>query len=75
MLYAEIKDSVCVNVVEADSDYVQFLGLVELPDGFWIGDYYVDSVWSHPDQEPVQETSLEDRVTALESAIERGLSL
>lgn len=53
MRYAEIKDGVCVNTVEADEAFARFMNLVELPDGYGIGDYYTGGVWS---QEPAPET-------------------
>lgn len=75
MKYAEIKAGVCVNIVEADEDFARFMNLVEFPDGFGIGDYYENGTWSHdiPEHEPTQ--TVEERVAALESAIERGLNL
>ena len=57
MRYAEIKNGVCVNAVEADETFARLMNLVELPDGFGIGDYYTDGIWNHePDQEPEATT-------------------
>lgn len=53
MIYAEIENGVCVNTVEADESFAQFMNLVELPEGFGIGDYYVDDVWSHDPPAPI----------------------
>lgn len=61
MRYAEIKDGVCVNTVEADEAFARFMNLVELPDGYGIGDYYTGAIWSHEasDPEPTTEEILD----------------
>lgn len=56
MRYAEIKNGVCVNIVEADGAFAMFMNLVELPDGFGIGDYYTDGIWNHETAEPEATT-------------------
>lgn len=60
MVYAEIKDGVCVNTVEADEAFARFMKLVELPDGYGIGDYCTDGIWSQevPEPEPTTEELL-----------------
>lgn len=58
MRYAEIKDGVCVNTVEADEAFARFMNLVELPDGYGIGDYYTGGRWSHEAPEPTPEESV-----------------
>lgn len=45
MVYAEVKDSVCVDIVEADETFGRLMGLIELPDGFGIGDFYDGVNW------------------------------
>lgn len=57
--------------------------VVELPDGYGIGDMYDGTSWTKaPDPEPEEPepgqesgATLEERVTAIEDAIERGLSM
>ena len=96
MNIAIIKDSTCINMAlcntletaqsfltagmfEADS-------VVELPDGYGIGDSYNGETWTktpetEPDEseseesEPSTEATLEERVAAIETAIEKGLTL
>lgn len=58
MRYAEIKDGVCVNTVEADEAFARFMNLVELPDGYGIGDYYTGGTWSHKAPEPTPEEAV-----------------
>ena len=45
MRYAVIQDHVCVNIVVSDETFATERGLVALPDGFGIGDRYIDGVW------------------------------
>lgn len=61
MVYAEIKDGVCANTVEADEAFARFMSLVELPDGYGIGDHYAGGIWSHEasDPEPTTEELLD----------------
>lgn len=96
MNVAIIKNGTCINsalfdslktaqsfltagVFEADS-------VVELPDGYGIGDTYDGETWTKaPEPEPGEseseeskpttDTSLEERVAAIETAIEKGLTL
>ena len=54
--------------------------VVELPDGYGIGDMYDGTSWAkapEPEPEPGPESgaTLEERVTAIEDAIARGLSM
>lgn len=72
MIYAEIENGVCVNTVEADESFAQFMNLVELPKGFGIGDYYVDDVWSH---DPPASVTPEADVTwmSMATAIKEGV--
>lgn len=56
--------------------------VVELPDGYGIGDSYDGSAWTkapapepEPEPEPEPTATLEERVTAIEDAIEKGLSI
>lgn len=60
MRYAEIEDGVCVNTVEADEVFARFMKLVELPDGYGIGDHYTGGTWSHEptEAEPTTEQIL-----------------
>lgn len=71
MVYAEIKDGVCVNTVEADEAFARFMNLVELPDGYGIGDYYTGGIWSHEAPEPEQTSDVWDE---LASAIREGVN-
>lgn len=45
MRYAVIQDHVCVNIVVSDETFATERGFVALPDGFGIGDRYIDGVW------------------------------
>lgn len=73
MKYAEIKDGVCVNTVEADAAFARFMALVELPDGYGVGDYYTGGIWSHeaPAPEPEQTPDVWDELAA---AIREGVN-
>ena len=94
MNIAIIKDNLCVNIALFDSleTAQSFLtagvydadAVVELPDGYGIGDSYDGSAWTkapepkpepEPEPEPEPTATLEERVTAIEDAIERGLSM
>ena len=66
-------------VFDADS-------VAELPDGYGVGDTYDGETWikapkTEPDEseseesKPTTDTSLEERVAAIETAIEKGLTL
>ena len=92
MNIAIIKDNLCVNIALFDSLATAhtFLAagvydadaVVELPDGYGIGDSYDGSAWTkapapepEPEPEPEPTVTLEERVTAIENAIEKGLSI
>lgn len=57
--------------------------VIELPDGYGIGDMYDGATWTkapepepeEPEPGPESGATLEERVTAIEDAIERGLSM
>ena len=46
MPYGIIENGKCINAIEADETFALSLGAVEIPDGYWIGDYY-DGEWYH----------------------------
>ena len=46
MSYGIIENGQCTNAIEAESDFAESIGAVEIPEGFWIGDYY-DGEWYH----------------------------
>ena len=71
MVYAEIKDGICVNTVEADEAFARFMNLVELPDGYGIGDYYTGGIWSHEEPEPEPTPDVWDELAA---AIREGVN-
>ena len=96
MNIAIIKDGMCINIALFDAleTAQSFLtagvfeadSVVELPDGYGIGDSYDGETWTKapktkPDEseseesEPSTEATLEERVTAIETAIEKGLTL
>lgn len=88
MNIAIIKDNLCINIALFDSleTAQSFLtagvydadAVVELPDGYGIGDSYDGSAWTkapEPEPEPEPTATLEARVTAIEDAIEKGLSI
>lgn len=94
MNIAIIKDGTCINIVVFDrlDTAQQFLtagvyqadSIIELPDGYGIGDSYDGSTWTkapepvepEPEPEPVEpEVTLEERVAAIETAIMEGLTL
>lgn len=70
--YARILNGVCVNVLETEPDFAENTGLVKIPEGYWVGDYYGGSGWSH--EKPSTDTQLlERRLTDLHlSAIAQG---
>lgn len=65
MVYAEIKDGVCVNTVEADEAFARFMNLVELPDGYGIGDHYTGGIWSHESVSLEPEPTTEEILNTL----------
>lgn len=70
--YAEIIDGFCVNVVEAEQDFAEINGLLPIPEGYWIGDYYDGSTWHH-EKPPTESQLLERRITDLHlEAIAQG---
>ena len=70
--YAEIIDGFCVNVVEAEPDFAEINGLLPIPEGYWIGDYYDGSTWHH-EKPPTESQLLERRITDLHlEAIAQG---
>ena len=62
MKFAQVQDTICVNVVEADEDFARVSGLIELPDGYGIGDFY-DGAWHH--EKPKAEASADVLLTAI----------
>lgn len=90
MNIAIIKDGTCVNIAVFDNldTAQQFLtagvyqadSIIELPDGYGIGDSYDGSTWTKAPEpvepEPVEpEVTLEERVAAIETAIMEGMTL
>lgn len=87
MNIAIIKDGTCINIAVFDNldTAQQFLtagvyqadSIIELPDGYGIGDSYDGSTWTKaPEPEPVEpEVTLEERVAAIETAIMEGMTL
>lgn len=93
MNIAIIKDGTCINIALFDNlETAQSLltagvydadAVVELPDGYGIGDMYDGATWTkapepepeEPEPGPESGATLEERVTAIEDAIERGLSM
>lgn len=90
MNIAIIKDGTCINIALFNTleTAQSFLtagvydadAVVELPDGYGIGDSYDGSAWTkapepEPEPEPEPTATLEARVTAIEDAIEKGLSI
>lgn len=70
--YAEILNGVCTNVIETDHKFAKNSGLVDIPDGYWIGDYYDGSNWYNWNP-PTDAQLMEQRLTALHlSAIAQG---
>lgn len=59
MRYAKIIDNVCVNVTETDESYAMSAGLVKLKNGFWVGDYFDGTKWSHSN--PVDEAAQQEK--------------
>lgn len=76
MTYGIIENGKCINAIEADVDFAEAIGAIEIPDGFWIGDYY-NGGWCHDKPSTIEErvSMLETEVYDISSAIERGLNL
>ena len=70
MIYAEIENGVCINIVEADESFAQFMNLVELPDEFGIGDYYADGVWSHNLPTPAEDVTWSSMATSIKEGVD-----
>ena len=67
MSYGIIENGKCINAIEADETFALSLGAVEIPDGYWIGDYY-DGEWHH--EKPSTETQiLQAQVADLQNQI------
>lgn len=94
MNIAIIKDGTCINIALFDSleTAQSFLtagafeadSVVELPNGYGIGDSYDGTTWTkapepvepEPEPEPVEpEVTLEERVAAIETAVMEGMAL
>ena len=67
MPYGIIENGKCINAIEADETFALSLGAVEIPDGYWIGDYY-NGGWHH--EKPKTETEiLQAQVADLQNQI------
>lgn len=67
MPYGIIENGQCVNAIEADEAFALSIGAAEIPDGYWIGDYY-DGEWHH--EKPMTETEiLQAQVADLQNQI------
>ena len=62
MTYGIIENGKCINAIEADVDFAEAIGAIEIPDGFWIGDYY-NGGWHHEKPQP-ETQSLGQQITA-----------
>lgn len=60
--YAEIVDGFCVNALEAEPDFAESNGLIPIPDGYWMGDYFDGENWYH-EKPPTETQLLERRIT------------
>lgn len=70
--YAEIVDGFCVNALEAEPDFAESNGLIPIPDGYWMGDYFDGENWYH-EKPPTEPQLLGQQITALHLAqIEQG---
>jgi len=87
MNYALIKDNICINIAVFEEDapmdsYRETFrhngicdDIVEVSEGFWIGDTCENGVWSKPESTPVEEAepdnipTPEERIAALEMAM------
>lgn len=68
MDYLIVEDGSIINIVVAEPDIAKELGLLPWYDGARIGAAYTPPAEAQP-------PTVEERVTAIENAIERGLSL
>jgi hypothetical protein len=68
MRYAIIKNTICANIIKAEPEFAQKIGAVEIPDGYGIGDRYIDGVWEKGEV-PKSDPTAEERLSALESAM------
>lgn len=75
MPYAVIESGTVVNAIVADEEFAAQIGAVPIPDGFRIGDLYIDGEFirvepDDPEVAPMGESDA-DKIRALESEIER----
>ena len=68
MIYGIIKDGICENTIVSSAGFADTIGAVEVPEGYGIGDRYIDGVWEKGEA-PKSEPTTEDRISALESAM------
>ena len=77
MVFAEISNGNCTNVVEAEEAFAQAAGLVEVPEGFGIGDVFDGASWQKQSKFDDQLEALRQENDSLRerlSVIERMLS-
>lgn len=68
MKYGVIRNNICHNVIVSEPEFAQKIGAVEIPDGYGIGDRYVDGAWEKGEV-PKSSPTAEERLSALESAM------
>lgn len=77
MIYAEILNGKCINILEINADLAEKLGLVKLPNGYGIGDLY-DGEWkkntnSTPIKPEELQNFIERKISALSETCEKTI--
>lgn len=63
MRYAIVKDGVCVNTIVAGASFAAKIGAVEIPDEFYMGDFFDGENWIKKEPEPIPEPEPEPETT------------
>ena len=66
MNYGIIENGICINVIIADEEFAVVIGAVAVPEGFGIGDGFIDDEWVS--NKPILDESAEPVITTEDKA-------